>query len=72
MKIGRPHDVADVQAEDFADLAKPSEDIPPTDLQSCPYRELDSRIAVMQAVDHGLGDDATKLLDSSGDRRILA
>jgi predicted PurR-regulated permease PerM len=36
MTSGNPHgDVADVQAEDFADLAKPSEDMPlPTDLQT--------------------------------------
>lgn len=36
MKVGSPHgDVAEVQAEDFADLAKPSEDMPlPTDLRT--------------------------------------
>ena len=36
MKIESPHgEVAEVQAEDFADLAKPSEDMPlPTDLRT--------------------------------------
>jgi hypothetical protein len=33
--------------------------------------KLDFRIAVMQAADHRLGDDATELLDWSADRRIL-
>ena len=40
-------------------------------IPGCPYRKLDSSLAVMQAADHGLGDDATKPFDWSADRRIL-
>jgi len=38
----------------------------------CPYRKLDSSIAVVQAADHRLGNDATKPLHRSADRRVLA
>jgi hypothetical protein len=43
--------------------------IPP---DRCPYRELDSSVAVVQAADHGLGNDATKPLDLSAEGCILA
>src|SRR5262249_57353404 len=39
--------------------------------RACLYRKLDSNIAMMQAADHGLSNDATILLDWSADRRIL-
>jgi len=39
---------------------------------SCPYRKLDSSVAMMQTAEHGLSNDATKLLDRSADRRVLA
>jgi len=38
----------------------------------CTYRKLDSSVAVMQAADHGLGNDPTKPCDRSAYRRILA
>ena len=37
----------------------------------CAYRELRSSVAMMQATDHGLHNDATKPFDWSADRRIL-
>src|SRR5262249_33503645 len=42
-----------------------------TSIYACPYRELDSSIAMMQPADHGLRNDATKRLDWSAHRRIL-
>ena len=41
-------------------------------LDGCPYRKLDSSVAMMQTAEHGLSNDATKLLDRSADRRVLA
>jgi hypothetical protein len=37
----------------------------------CACRELRSSVAMMQATDHGLHNDATKPFDWSADRRIL-
>ena len=37
----------------------------------CAYRELHSSVAMMQATDHGLHNDATEPFDWSADRRIL-
>jgi len=39
---------------------------------ACAYRKLDSSVAVVQAADHGLGNDRTKPRDRSADRRVLA
>jgi hypothetical protein len=38
----------------------------------CPYRKLDSRVAMVQSADHGLGNDATEARDRSANRRVLA
>jgi hypothetical protein len=40
-------------------------------LAACPYRKLDSRVAVMQTADHWLGSDPTIPLNRSADGRIL-
>jgi hypothetical protein len=33
---------------------------------TCPYQILDSRVAVMQSTNHGLGNDGTKAHDKFG------
>src|SRR6266850_634547 len=40
--------------------------------QACPYRKLDSHVAVMEATDHGLSNDPARPLDSTPHRRVLA
>jgi hypothetical protein len=41
-------------------------------MDRCPYRKLDSSVAVVEPTNHGLGNDAAKPLDSTPNRRIFA
>jgi hypothetical protein len=43
----------------------------PTAFLPCPYRKLDPSVAVMNAADHGFGNDPAKPRDRSADRRVL-